>query len=280
MGSNSQSQQPFTILNERQIKGLLECGASCHEWAAYATLARYHDAAGTCNANAAGNALALGIDQKAFARAVRSLARKSFTARDGAARPVLIRTPSPARKGHNAEWIDALFLDSMEPDGDADKGERIGTPYESPKGYESVPLTHDKGVRIGTPYEDAKGNESVPLTNPKGYELVPKGVRTRTQRGTNSYPHKNKEERKIFSAEDAATQAPRADLAAEGPTPDRGTGEGSHDAPTMEPPTLAEWMELERRLGSGPDALTPAEEARRLEGFAIYARPPKPRGAA
>ena len=267
MGTNSQ-QQPFTIFNERQLRGLAECGASGHEVLAYALLARYHDADGTCNANAAGSALALGMEPKAFTRAVIRLSSKTFTARDGSARAILTRKPTPAHKGQNAEWIDALFLDSMEPDGDADKGERIGTPYEGPKGYESVPLTHDKGERIGTPYEGPKGYESVPLTNPKGYQSVPKGVPIGSQRGTNRYPHKNKEERKIFSAEDAAPQATRRDLAADPSTTDTGRQADRADAPAVEPPTLEEWRTLEARRQRGP--LSPTDEARRAAGAARY----------
>lgn len=52
------------------------------------------------------------------------------------------------------------------------------------------------------------------------------------------------------------------------------------DAAPPRVPTFARFIELANRYAKSPDAITPAEWREYAAGYEVYARPPKPRGAA
>lgn len=228
-------EQPFTILNEGQLRGLAECGASGREILVYAMLARYsfrHN--GLCNCNAADAAEVLGISVRTYEKAVRGLTKKSFTAADGEQHAVLVCL-EPGHRGRNSVYLDALGVDARGAECD-EKATPDGVATESKATPDGVAI-----AGIATPTSAPTADKATP----NGARRYAKTVRMVRRM---EHPQDNKtKDKTLHEVTVAATSAP---------------------------PTITEWLELEQRLGT-PQGLTPLEDERRREGFKLYAMPKK-----
>lgn len=228
-------EQPFTILNEGQLRGLAECGASGREILVYAMLARYsfrHN--GLCNCNAADAADVLGISVRTYEKAVRGLTKKTFTAADGEQHAVLVCL-EPGHRGRNSVYLDVLGVDARGAECD-EKATPDGVATESNATPDGVAI-----AGIATPNCAPTAGKATP----NGTHRYAETVRMVRQM---EHPQDNKTKNKTLNEVTVSA--------------------------TSAPPTLAEWLELERRLGT-VQGLTPLEDKRRLEGYRMYAKPKK-----